>query len=103
MHYKKYWDQEKEKNKILQQEVSLNKSLAEKIQMKAETLETELASYKNTSVRLKSDFEYRRNIEEQKHSRVVHICHFYNFYLHSDIKIAFSQNFELYLINLTLF
>jgi hypothetical protein len=46
-------------NQILQQEVTVNKNLAEKFKIKAETLEAELASvktsYKNKSEKLESD------------------------------------------------
>jgi hypothetical protein len=52
----------------------VNKNLAEKFKIKAETLEAELASvktsYKNKSEKLESDFELlKKNIEEQKHQR----------------------------------
>jgi hypothetical protein len=62
-------------NHILQQEVTVNKNLAEKFKIKAETLEAELASvktsYKNKSEKLESDFELlKNNIEEQKHKNV---------------------------------
>jgi hypothetical protein len=61
MQYKKYYAQKKEMNQILQQEVTVNKNLAEKFKIKAETLEAELASmktsYKNKSEKLESDFE----------------------------------------------
>ena len=72
MQYKKYYAQKKEMNQILQQEVNVNKNLAEKFKIKAETLEAELAlvktSYKNKSEKLESDFELlKKNIEEQKH------------------------------------
>jgi hypothetical protein len=72
MQYKKYYAQKKEMNQILQQEVTVNKNLAEKFKIKAETLEAELASmktsYKNKSEKLESDFELlKKNIEEQKH------------------------------------
>ena len=64
MQYKKYY----EMNQILQQEVNVNKNLAENFKIEAETLEAELASVKtsckNKSEKLES--ELKTNIDEQK-------------------------------------